>query len=174
MIPMIETERLILREMVRGDFPAFAAIWAEPEVVRFIGGKPLSTTEAWAKFKRNAGGWVLEGQGQWGIFRKSDGVLLGFAGFFDAMRELGIDFDAVPEAGWTLSATVHRQGFGYEATVAAHEWFDAQAFGGVSVAMIDKGHVVSLGLAARLGYRMMREAEFSGDRVCLLERRRGV
>lgn len=38
MIPVLETERLILRWMVRGEFGAFAAIWAEPEVVRFIGG----------------------------------------------------------------------------------------------------------------------------------------
>jgi RimJ/RimL family protein N-acetyltransferase len=174
MIPVIETERLVLREMVRGDFPAFAAIWAEPEVVRFIGGKPLTQIEAWDKFRRNAGSWVLDGMGQWGIFRKSDGVLLGLTGFFDAMRGLGPDFDTAPEAGWILSAAVQGQGLGLEATMAAHGWFDAQAFGGASVAIVDEGHAVSLGLAARLGYRVMRVAEFRGDRVCLLQRRSGA
>jgi RimJ/RimL family protein N-acetyltransferase len=170
MIPVIQTERLNLRGMGLADFPAFAAIWAEPEVVRFIGGTPFGLADAWVKFLSNAGGWVLGGYGQWGIFRKSDDVLLGFTGFFGAMRGLGPDFDAVPEVGWVLRADAHGQGFGLEATVAAHEWFDRQALGGASVALIDEGHVGSLRLAERLGYRKMREAEFSGDKVWLLKR----
>lgn len=86
------------------------------------------------------------------------------------MRGLGPDFDAVPEVGWMLSTAAHGQGFGFEATVAAHGWFDARTSGGASVAMIEVGHLVSLQLAERLGYRMMREAVFVGDRVWLLKR----
>ena len=42
MVPVVETERLVLRGMVKADFPVYASVWQEPEVVRFIGGKPRS------------------------------------------------------------------------------------------------------------------------------------
>jgi RimJ/RimL family protein N-acetyltransferase len=172
MIPIIETERLILRGMVRADFPAFAEIWAEPEVVRFIGGKPHGEAESWGKFKGNAGSWVIDGFGQWGVFGKSNDRLLGQVGFFTGKRELGPDFDEAPEAGWVLSGSAQGQGFGFEALVAAHQWFDAQSFGGQSWAMIDDGHRISLRLAAKLGYLPQRKAEFMSDVVQLLTRNR--
>lgn len=172
MVPMIETERLILRGMERADFPAIAEIWREPEVVRFIGGKPRSDSESWGAFLRNAGSWVLEGIGQWGVYRKSDAALLGCTGFFHARRGLGPDFDDVPEAGWVLSTAAQGQGYGPEAVAAAHGWFDTQPFGGSSGVMIDPAHQVSLALAAKFGYLRTRETEFGGDAVQLLARLR--
>jgi RimJ/RimL family protein N-acetyltransferase len=170
MIPVIETEQLILRGFARADFPAYVALWEEPEVVRFIGGKPRSESESWGRFLGIAGHWIMEGFGQWAIIRRSDGVLIGQTGFFRAKRGIGADFDAAPECGWVLSAAVHRQGFGREAVEAAHQWFDAQAFGGLSHAMIEVGHEASFAVAGRLGYHPMRETEDLGDRVMLLRR----
>ncbi|WP_347313101.1 GNAT family N-acetyltransferase [Defluviimonas sp. SAOS-178_SWC] len=170
MVPVIETERLLLRGMVREDFPGMAAIWQEPEVVRFIGGKPRPIGESWAVFLRIAGSWAIEGFGQWGIVRKQDGALLGQTGFFTGMRGLGPDFDEAPESGWVLTAPVHGQGYGREAVMAAHRWFDAQPFGGRSRAMIEVGHTASFAIAERLGYVAFRETEDLGDRVMLLAR----
>ena len=167
-IPQLVTDRLILRGLEKDDFPAFAAVWQEPEVVRFIGAKPRPLSESWGVFLRIAGSWVINGLGQWAITRRSDGRYLGQCGFFFAMRGLGEDFDGVPEAGWVLTTDVHGQGLGREAVAAAHGWFDAQPFGGQSVAMIEMGHEGSFAVARRLGYRPMREVEDTGDRVMLL------
>jgi RimJ/RimL family protein N-acetyltransferase len=172
MIAMIKTERLVLRGMVRQDFPAFAAMWREPEVVRFISGAAVPEAESWAAFLRNAGNWAIEGFGQWGIFRRSDDAFLGQTGFFTPRRDLGADFDGMPEVGWVLTAAAQGQGFGREATEAAHRWFDVQPFGGLSGAIIVPEHAVSLGLAGRLGYRSLRESLFRGDPIRLLVRRR--
>ena len=150
---MIETERLFLRGMVRRDFPAFTAIWREPEVVRFIGGKPFSEAESWGRFKGNAGSWVLGGHGQSGIFQKADGVLLWQLGFFTASHGLGADFNGAPEGSCVLCGKAQGQGYGPEAMMAAHDWFNAQIFGGGGWRMIDVGHGVTLRLAARFGYR---------------------
>jgi len=171
-IPIVETERLILRGMVKADFPAFATIWQEPGVVRYIGGKPRPLSESWASFLKIAGSWAIEGFGQWAIVRREDGRLIGQAGFFTGARGIGEDFDAAPEAGWVLTTGVQGQGLGGEAVTAAHRWFDAQDFGGRSHAMIEVGHGASLALARRLGYRAMRETEETGDRVVLLSRAR--
>lgn len=40
--PVLETERLILRGQRASDLDAFAAMWGDPEVTRFIGGKPAT------------------------------------------------------------------------------------------------------------------------------------
>lgn len=170
MVPVIETGRLRLRGMERADFPAYAALWQEPEVVRFIGGKPRSETESWGRFLNIAGNWVVEGFGQWAITLREDGRLIGQTGFFHARRGIGADFDAAPEAGWVLSAAVHGRGYGREAVEAAHRWFDAQPFGGVSHAMIEIGHEVSFAIAHRLGYAGFRESVDLGDRVLLMRR----
>lgn len=171
-IPELQTGRLVLRGMTKADFSAFAAIWQEPEVVRFIGGKPRSEAESWASFLRIAGSWAIEGFGQWAITRKADGGFLGQVGFFNAMRGIGADFDAAPEAGWVVSTAAHGQGYGLEAVTAAHDWFDAQRFGGRSHAMIEIGHAASFAVAERLGYLPLRETEDEGDRVMLMVRQR--
>jgi len=64
-IPVLETERLILRGHRPDDFPAYAQMWADPAVTRFIGGAPLSEEDAWAKYSRLFGQWQLLGFGFW-------------------------------------------------------------------------------------------------------------
>ena len=54
-VPMLETARTILRPHRLGDFETYAAIWAEPAVTRFIGGKPRTREESWLRFLRHAG-----------------------------------------------------------------------------------------------------------------------
>lgn len=45
-VPLVETERRSLGGMTREDFLALAVIWQEPEVVRFLGGKPRHQAES--------------------------------------------------------------------------------------------------------------------------------
>ncbi len=169
MIPVVQTARLRLRPFRRDDFAAFAAIWQEPEVMRFI-GEPRTTAESWGAFLKIAGSWAIEGFGQWAIERKADDALLGQTGFFTALRGLGDDFDQSPESGWVLATAAQGQGYGREAVLAAHAWYDAQPFAGRTVAMIERGHGASFRIAEKLGYRTMREVEMQGDPVTLMER----
>jgi RimJ/RimL family protein N-acetyltransferase len=62
-VPVIETQRLILRGHRLEDFDALAAMWADPHVARFIGGKPATQEESWARLLRYAGHWRLLGFG---------------------------------------------------------------------------------------------------------------
>ena len=41
-VPVLETERLRLRGHRPDDFADSVAMWADPLVTRYIGGKPLS------------------------------------------------------------------------------------------------------------------------------------
>jgi len=50
-VPVLETPRLRLRRPEAGDFEAYAALCADPEVMRYIGeGVPLNRRRAWHAF----------------------------------------------------------------------------------------------------------------------------
>lgn len=169
-VPMINTARLTLSGMRPEDFDRYASIWADPEVVRHIGGCTRSRGEAWTAFLRNAGHWQMTGFGQWAVVEQKTRRMIGQAGFFFEDRGLGDDFDPYPEAGWLLTPDAHGQGYGFEAAQAAHDWFD-RIIPGPLVAMIDTDNATSLRLASRLGYAKVRNAEYGGAEVCLMFRK---
>ena len=47
-IPILNTARLRLAGMRPEDFDRYASIWADPDVVRFIGGRPKTRGESWS------------------------------------------------------------------------------------------------------------------------------
>ena len=66
--PRLETERLILRETRAEDVEACAGLWGGERVVRHIGGKPSTPSEAWARMLRfppASGRCLAMGTGRW-------------------------------------------------------------------------------------------------------------
>ena len=155
-IPTINTSRLTLRAMRPEDFDRYATIWADEDVMHFVGGKARSRAESWRSFLANAGQWQMTGIGQWAIEDHGLKRMVGQVGFFNAAREFGADFDAYPEAGWLLAREAQGRGLGPEAAEAAHDWFD-RVVTGPAVCMIDPKHRRSLKLAQALGYKPLRE-----------------
>lgn len=169
-IPRIETERLILRGQTLADFPAFAAMWADPVVTRYLGGTPLSEEEAWAKFLRIAGHWSLLGFGFWAIEEKASGRRIGEAGILDVKRDIVPSFHGVPEIGWGLLPAVHGRGYATEAVGAILAWAENR-FGKVRmVCIIDPDNGPSLRVAARCGFQECARTTYKGDPIVILER----
>jgi RimJ/RimL family protein N-acetyltransferase len=102
-IPTINTSRVTLRAMRSEDFSRFAEIWAMPEVITHIAGKPRSKAQSWDAFLRNAGHWQIAGFGQWAVQPRGFTDMAGQAGFFFGSRGFGADFDTYPEAAWVLA-----------------------------------------------------------------------
>lgn len=46
-MPTLETDRLLMRAFEEEDLDQYAAIMADPEVVRYLGHDPLSREDAW-------------------------------------------------------------------------------------------------------------------------------
>ena len=168
---MIETERLILRPQIEADYEAFCAIWADPEVVRFISGVPSTREQTWHRLVRGAGMWALKGYGPFAIIDKRDGRYLGDAGHADYHRGLGPSFDPSPEAGWVLASHAHGRGYATEAVVAAHRWFDENRPETRSVCIISPENAASLRVAEKVGYQAFGRIDYNGE-VIMLERMR--
>ncbi|WP_299559762.1 GNAT family N-acetyltransferase [uncultured Sulfitobacter sp.] len=169
-IPTINTSRLTLRAMRTEDFARFAEIWAKPEVVAHISGKPWPKARSWDSFLRNAGHWQITGFGQWAIQVHGEALMAGQTGFFFGSRGLGDEFDPFPEAGWVLDPAAQGRGLGMEAANAAHDWFD-RVVTGRTVCMITKGNVASRKIAHTLGYKDLRDAQVDGEQVTLMTRK---
>lgn len=91
-------------------FPASAALWADPVVTQYIGGRPFTREESWSRLLRYAGHWLLLGFGYWVIEEKQTGRFLGEIGFADYKRDLEPSIEGIPELGWALTPTAQGQG----------------------------------------------------------------
>lgn len=77
----IETERLVLREIVPGDVDGLFALDSDPEVHRYLGNKPLQNKEqamAVIDFIRQQ--YHDNGIGRWAVIHKPDNGFAGWAG----------------------------------------------------------------------------------------------
>ncbi len=148
--PTITTDRLILRAIVMADWEPYAAMWADPRVTTFIGGKPRPRDLAWTKFAQSAGLWSLLGYGVWAVVARDSETFLGVAGF--AQFERGIaELGGFPENGWAFAADSWGRGIASEAIAATVGWADAH-FTIETRCMIDDDNVASAKVATRNGY----------------------
>ncbi|HEV7178226.1 MAG TPA: GNAT family N-acetyltransferase, partial [Candidatus Baltobacteraceae bacterium] len=118
-IPVIETDRLLLRAHRLDDFPASLAMWTDPIVVKHIGGVPSTEQASWFRLMRYLGQWPLLGFGYWAIEEKSSGAFAGDIGFADFKRDIQPSIAGVPELGWALPTPMHGKGYATEAARAA-------------------------------------------------------
>ena len=77
-IPVIETNRLVLRGPEPEDYPDFRATFSSYRS-RFMGG-PLNPYESWMLYAAEIGHWRIRGFGMWMFHDKASGRPLGMAG----------------------------------------------------------------------------------------------
>lgn len=155
----IETQRLILRPWRDGDMPAFAAIAADPEVMRDLGG-PMDRATSDAKLGRYAATYGRVGYCRWAVTSRA-GVLLGYAGIMplDADHPLA----GFVDIGWRLAR--HAWGHGYASEAARAALDDAFGRLGLSevVAFTAPDNRRSQGVMKRAGMRRDPERDFVAD-----------
>ena len=167
---MIETERLILRRHVLADFDECAAMWADPEVVRYIGGRPFSREEVWWRLLRYVGHWQLLGFGYWTFRERTTGRWVGEGGFADFHRDIEPSLGDAPESGWALASWAFGRGFATEAMRAIVAWGDAQWGARRTVCIISPENSASIRVATKLGYAEQLRTTYKGSPTILFQR----
>jgi RimJ/RimL family protein N-acetyltransferase len=171
-VPTLETERLRLRGHAMDDFIHCAALWADPNVTRHIGGKPCTEEESWARFLRYFGHWLLLGFGYWVAEDKATGNFVGEVGFADYKRSLQPSLKDVPEIGWALASHAHGKGFATEAVRAVVAWGDEHFVAPQTACIVAPENHASIRVAVKCGYRQSQLATYKGEPTKLLIRDR--
>jgi RimJ/RimL family protein N-acetyltransferase len=161
-VPTLETERLKLRGHRLEDFNHCAAMWADANVTRFVGGKPLTEEESWRRMLGYVGHWSLLGFGYWVAEEKATGKFVGEIGFADYKRDLEPSLKGVPEIGWVLASHAHGRGYATEAVRAAVGWGDAHFPAQRTAYIISPENIASVRVAVKCGYREFANATYRG------------
>lgn len=122
---ILETERLILRRWEDRDREQFAALNADPEVMRYLGpGIPLTREESDGLVDRIEAGFDEHGFGLWCVDPRDDAVsCIGFTGL--AIPTFLPEVLPAVEIGWRLARPYWGRGLATEAATAVmHHAFD--------------------------------------------------
>jgi len=149
-IPVLETERLLLRGPDPEDYPNFKATFSSYRS-RFMGG-PLNPYETWMLYAAEIGHWEIRGYGMWMIHDRETDETLGMAGGWKP---------AVwpePEVAWIIWPSKVGHGYALEATNRARAYFYDELGWKGAVSYLDPKNLDSIRLAERLGAKKDKEA----------------
>lgn len=119
MTVQLETERLILREWRDEDRPDFAAMNADPEVMRYFPAL-MTKEQSDSLVDRIAGHFRKHGFGLWALEEKASRDFLGFTGFQTTPPHIPVPGEL--EIGWRLARSHWRRGLTFEAASACLDW----------------------------------------------------
>ena len=108
----LQTKRLTLRQWRDEDYPAFASLNSDADVMRFFPNR-LSREQSDAMLNRLRGNIERNGWGFWAAEHRDSGQLMGFVGLNTPTAQL--PFNPCVEIGWRLAKAFWRQGFASEA-----------------------------------------------------------
>ncbi|WP_295152161.1 GNAT family N-acetyltransferase [uncultured Ruminococcus sp.] len=114
---MIETQRLILREMNGDDYEALYMVLADTEIMQHY---PYTFDEARVRawIDRNVNRYRVFGFGLWAVCLKDTGEMIGDCGL--TMQDIGGVI--CPEIGYHIRRDMQRRGYAKEAACAVRDW----------------------------------------------------
>jgi [ribosomal protein S5]-alanine N-acetyltransferase len=144
--PILETRRLLLRDMSLDDLDFVAAMLAHPEVMRYY-PKCYSREEASTWIERQMRRYERHGHGLWLAIEKASGEPVGQVGLL-IQNVCGVD---EKEVTYLIHRPFWRRGFATEAGLAVRDYaFEVLGRQRV-IALIRPENVPSIGVARKLG-----------------------
>jgi ribosomal-protein-alanine N-acetyltransferase len=176
---VLETSRLVLRELVANDLAALARIYADPEVRRFFPEGTLDREETQEELD-----WIVDvyyrryGYGLWATVLKDTGQLIGRCGLLPwaivpaTSASLGLDHapedpsDGTPvevELAYLLAREHWGRGLATEAARAIVAFgFERLGLDRI-ICLIDPDNIASLKVASNVGIIVDGDVEVAGD-----------
>ena len=154
-VPVLETERLRMREWREADAPAFAVFYADEAARRFLNA-PTNPAEAWRRIALHMGHWVLRGYGAWALEEKASAQWVGYSGLWNPL-----DWPE-PEVIWSLAPGARGRGYATEAARRARDFAYGQLGWTTAISCIVPDNVASQGVALRLCAALERSIDVNG------------
>jgi RimJ/RimL family protein N-acetyltransferase len=146
--PILQSERLILRELVPDDTSALALILGDAEVMRHSVHGVLSAQETAGFIDACRRSYRERGFGPWAVVDKSSSTLAGFCG----LNAEYVDGADEVEIGYRLGRGFWGKGLGTEAARMALAYgFDKVKLSAV-IAIVEPDNLASLNVIRKLGF----------------------
>ena len=161
--PTIETQRLVIREILPEDVEGMFELDSNPEVHRYLGNQPIKTMEeslAAINFIRDQ--YVSSGIGRWAVLEKSSGKFVGWAGFkvnpgyINGVHEV---FDL----GYRFVERVWGIGYATEISIACLQYAFNHLHYDPIYGMSDIHNDASNRILKKMGMKYVNEFDFDGD-----------
>lgn len=150
-VRMLSTDRLLLPPLTPGHTADLVALYADPEVARYVGGDGLTPETIPLQAARFADEWRERGYGQSAVIDRETGGFLGRVGL-----HYWPGWDEV-ELGYVLAAHAQHRGIAAEASAAWIAWAKSSLDRDHLIAVIDPRNAASIGLARRLDFSLERD-----------------
>lgn len=154
---VLETPRLLLREVTLDDLDFVASMLADPEVMRFF-PRCYTRDEAKEWVLRQPERYQKHGHGYWLTVEKATGEPVGQVGL------LMLEVEGVEEGGlrYLIHSPFWRRGFATEAAAACRDYvLDSRGMKRV-ITLIRPENVPSQGVASKIGLKQERTTSFAG------------
>jgi RimJ/RimL family protein N-acetyltransferase len=164
-IPIVSTERLVLRAFDASDLDPFAKMNADPQVVAFLGnGQPVDRQESWKIMAWLLGHWQLRGFGPWAVEEKETRRFVGRVGLFYPEGWPGI------EISYVLARSAWGKGYATEGARAAMSFAFEKIKIPRVISSIHPANRSSVKVAEKLGETFERQIELNGRSVLIYGR----
>ncbi len=152
MKPILETERLLLRELTPDDFDALFAIFGDAETMLYY---PQAYSQAMleAVMQRQFASYAANGYGLWAIILKSENKFIGDCGLLHQEVEGVLEL----EVGYHVNRQYWGQGFAPEAAKACFDYGFHTLGRQRMISMIRPENLPSRRVAEKNGLRIEKE-----------------
>ena len=156
---ILETGRLILRQLEPDDADALSRVLSDPETMRYYPA-PYDRTGVERWITRNRQRYKDDGVGLWAMVLKSNGDMIGDCGI---TRQL-VEGEYLYEIGYHLRRDHWGQGLASEAAQACRDWAFANLKTDRVISLIRPENVPSQRVAERNGMTIWKEVTWRGQR----------
>ena len=151
-MPILESERLLLREFVPGDVEALSAMLSDPETMRYYPA-PLDRAGVGEWIERNRRRYADAGYGLWAMVLKSSGEIVGDCG----LTRQTVDGVGEIEIGYHVRRNLWGQGYAPEAARACRDYGFARLGAEQLISLVRLGNLPSRRVAEKIGMSLWKE-----------------
>ena len=149
---ILETERLLLRELAPEDVEALTAVLSDPETMRYYPAA-LDRPGVTAWIERNRQRYADDGHGLWAMVLKSTGELIGDCGL---ARQVVGEVDEI-EIGYHVRRDLWGQGLAPEAAASCRDYGFENLRAGQLISLIRPENRPSQRVAEKIGMSLWKE-----------------
>jgi len=166
----VETERLILREILSSDAEALFELDSDPLVHRYLGNKPIKSIEAAQKAIANIRAQYLnQGIGRWAVIEKSSGDFMGWSGLKLNFEKTMNKHSNFYDIGYRLMPRFWGKGYATESAIAAMDYgFNILNIETI-VGLADVENLASNAILKKIGLKYIEDFPYEKVRVSWYE-----